>query len=218
MGITGTMNFGSAEPPRNFDGLDGWFAALTRPSALTELGVLLVCVMLAWLVARLASRARRLTGDSSILFGRRIVDGVLFPLLLLSFAYVGQTLLLRVFPLAVFKVAIPVLVALALIRLGVKVLQVAFKNAPLVRALERSISWLVWIAMVLWVSGLLGVILDELDEIKWRVGGSLISVRTLLEGVVTASVVLLISLWISGTAMAAGPGLAAMPRAAFAIS
>ena len=191
------MNFGSAEPPRNFDGLDGWFAALTRPSALTELGVLLVCVMLAWLVARLASRARRLTGDSSILFGRRIVDGVLFPLLLLSFAYVGQTLLLRVFPLAVFKVAIPVLVALALIRLGVKVLQVAFKNAPLVRALERSISWLVWIAMVLWVSGLLGVILDELDEIKWRVGGSLISVRTLLEGVVTASVVLLISLWIS---------------------
>ena len=191
------MNFGSAEPPRNFDGLDGWFAALTRPSALTELGVLLVCVMLAWLVARLASRARRLTGDSSILFGRRIVDGVLFPLLLLSFAYIGQTLLLRVFPLAVFKVAIPVLVALALIRLGVKVLQVAFKNAPLVRALERSISWLVWIAMVLWVSGLLGVILDELDEIKWRVGGSLISVRTLLEGVVTASVVLLISLWIS---------------------
>ena len=191
------MNFGSVEPPRNFDGLEGWLAALTRPSALTELGALLVCVMLAWLVVRLVSRSRRLTGESSILFGRRIVDGVLFPLLLLSFAYVAQTLLLRIFPLAVFKVAIPVLVALALIRLGVKVLQVAFKDAPLVRALERSISWLVWIAMVLWVSGLLGVILEELDEIKWRVGGSLISVRTLLEGAVTTCVVLLISLWIS---------------------
>ncbi|MEO7952619.1 MAG: mechanosensitive ion channel domain-containing protein, partial [Polaromonas sp.] len=78
-----------------------------------------------------------------------------------------------------------------------KVLQVAFKNAPWVRALERSISWLAWIAMVLWISGLLPVILDELDDIKWKVGGSLISVRTMIEGALTAGVVLLITLWIS---------------------
>jgi small-conductance mechanosensitive channel len=76
-------------------------------------------------------------------------------------------------------------------------LQVAFKNAPLVRALERTISWLAWIAMVLWVSGLLPVILEELDGIKWKVGNSTLSVRTLLEGALTAGVVLLITLWIS---------------------
>jgi small-conductance mechanosensitive channel len=99
--------------------------------------------------------------------------------------------------MAVFKVAIPVLVSLAVIRLGVKVLQVAFKNAPLVRALERTISWLAWIAMVLWVSGLLPVVLDELDDIKWKIGNSTLSVRTMLEGAVTAGVVLLITLWIS---------------------
>ena len=134
---------------------------------------------------------------SSILLGRRLVDGVLFPLLLLSFAYAVQTLLARAFPLAVFKVAIPVLLALAVIRLGVKVLQVAVKDTPLVRALERTISWLAWIAMVLWVSGLLPVILGQLDEIKWKVGGSTLSVRNMLEGLLTAGVVLLITLWIS---------------------
>ncbi|MHB1199558.1 MAG: mechanosensitive ion channel family protein [Polaromonas sp.] len=186
-----------ATSPAEFDSLDAWFAALTRPTALTELGVLLACVLLAWLVVHGASRARRVLDESSILFGRRMVDGVLFPMLLLLFAYAAQMLLARAFPLAVFKVALPALLALAVIRLGVKVLQVAFKNAPLVRALERTFSWLAWLAMVLWVSGLLPVILDQLDDIKWKIGSSTLSVRNVLEGLLTAGVVLLITLWIS---------------------
>ncbi len=197
MASASAVNLRSFAPPERIEGLDGWFAALTRPSALTELGMLIACALLAWLVVHVLSRSRRLAGESSILFGRRIVDGVLFPLLLLAFGYAAKTLLEQMFPLAVFKVAIPVLVSLAVIRLGVKVLQVAFKNAPVVRMLERSISWLAWIAMVLWVSGLLPVILDELDDIKWKVGGSMISVRTMIEGALTAGVVLLITLWIS---------------------
>ncbi|MDP3310976.1 MAG: mechanosensitive ion channel protein, partial [Polaromonas sp.] len=179
------------------DTLDEWFAALARPTALTELAVLIGCAALAWLLVRVTSRTHRVADGNSILFGRRVVDGVLFPLLLLAFAYAAQTLLARLFPVAVFKVAIPVLLALAGIRLGVKVLQVAFKEAPFVRALERTISWLAWLAMVLWVSGLLPVLLEELDDIKWKVGNSTLSVRTMLEGAVTAGVVLLITLWIS---------------------
>ncbi|MDI1238550.1 MAG: mechanosensitive ion channel [Polaromonas sp.] len=179
------------------DTLDEWFAALAQPSALTELAALIACVLLAWLLVRVASRAQAVAGRTSILFGQRVIDGVLFPLLLLFFAYAAQTLLARLFPVAVFKVAVPVLLALAVIRLGVKVLQVAFKEAPFVRALERTISWLAWLAMVLWVSGLLPVILEELDDIKWKVGNSTLSVRTMLEGAVTAGVVLLITLWIS---------------------
>ncbi len=179
------------------DTLDEWFAALAQPTALTELAALVACVLLAWLLVRVASRAHLVADGNSILFGRRVVDGVLFPLLLLTFAYAAQTLLARLFPVAVFKVAVPVLLALAVIRLGVKVLQVAFKEAPFVRALERTISWLAWLAMVLWVSGLLPVVLEELDDIKWKVGNSTLSVRTMLEGAVTAGVVLLITLWIS---------------------
>lgn len=183
--------------PAEFDSLDAWFVALTRPTALIEMAALLACALLAWLVVHGANRARLAQDESSILFGRRIVDGVLFPLLLLLFTYATKALLSQVYPLAVFKVAIPVLLALALIRLGVKVLQVTFKNAPLVRALERTFSWLAWLAMVLWVSGLLPVILEQLDDIKWKVGSSTLSVRNMLEGALTAGVVLLITLWIS---------------------
>ena len=187
----------SSRPTGSIDNLDEWFAALTRPAALVELGILLACVMTAWLLISLARRAIGNADRTSILFGHKIIDGVLFPLLLLFFAYGANVLLSRMFALAVFKVAIPVLLALALIRLGVKVLQAAFKDAPLVRTLERSISWIAWVAMLMWVSGLLPVVLDELDQIKWKFGAATLSVRTMLEGAITASVVILITLWIS---------------------
>ena len=84
-----------------------------------------------------------------------------------------------------------------MIRVGVKVLQVAFNNTPMVKLLERTISWFVWAAMVLWVSGLLPLILEELDQITWKVGGTTLSVRTMIEGTLTAVAVLIVTLWIS---------------------
>lgn len=184
-------------PVSRIEGLEGWFKTLAQPSALIELAALAACVLLAWLAVRILSRKQFLSDGSSIVFGRRLVDGMLFPLLLLSFAYVAQALLARLFPLALFKVVIPVLLALAVIRLSVKVLQAAFNNAPMVRALERCFSWLAWALMVLWISGLLPLILDELDAIDLQIGGSLLSVRALLQGALTAGLVLLITLWIS---------------------
>ncbi len=182
--------------PRSMD-LESWIAALTRQAALKELAALAVCVALAWVFAALASRAMGARDKRSILFGRNILDGVLFPVLLLLLAYLIRAWMLRSVPLAVFKIAIPVLIALLVIRLAVKVLQAAFQQTPLVRLLERSISWFAWLAMVLWVSDLLPAILEELDQITWKVGGASMSVRTLIEGTLTAGAVLIVSLWIS---------------------
>jgi len=181
----------------NIGSLDAWFLALVQPPALVELAALAVCIGLAWLLAALARQSAGVHDTRSIWFGHHVLDGVMFPLLLLSLAYAARAVLLSSGPVTVFRVAIPVLVALAVIRLGVKVLQVAFSNAPVVRALERTISWLVWLAVVLWVSGLLPLILEELDTITWHVGGSKLSVRTLIEGVLTTGLVLIVALWVS---------------------
>ena len=177
--------------------LDSWLAALSRPAALKELAALAVCVALAWALAALAGRAMGARDSRSILFGRNIVDGVLFPILLLLLAYLARGLMLHQVTLVVFKIAIPVLIALLVIRLAVKVLQAAFQQTPMVRLLERSISWVAWLAMVLWVSDLLPAILEELDQITWKVGGTTMSVRTMIEGTLTAGAVLIVTLWIS---------------------
>lgn len=179
--------------------MGSWLLALARPAALTELGALAASAALAWLLAWLLGRQVIESKRNSILFGQRVVDGVLFPLLLLALGLVARALLMRwlPLPLAVFKIAIPVLLSLLAIRLGVKVLQAAFRDTPLVRALERTISWLAWLAMVLWVSGLLPLLLEELEQITWKMGDSRISVRTLIEGSLTAGLVLIVALWIS---------------------
>jgi len=177
--------------------LESWLFALAQPAVLTELGALAACGLGAWLIATLALKGLGWQDGKSILFGRRIVDGALFPALLLSLAYLAQALLASFMPLVLFQLAMPVLLALLVIRVGVKVLQVAFNNTPMVKLLERSISWFVWAAVVLWVSGLLPLILEELDQISWKVGGTTLSVRTIIEGTLTAGAVLIVTLWIS---------------------
>ena len=182
--------------PRPMDDFEGWLSAFTQPTVVLELMVLALCVGLAWL-AVVGLRKSIGRSERSIWFGRNDLDGVLFPLVLLCLGFAARIVVDRYINAAVLTLAIPVLVALVAIRTGVKVLQVAFAQALWVRALEQTLSWVAWVAMVMWVSGLLPMVLHELDQISWKVGGSQLSVRNILEGIVSASAVLIITLWIS---------------------
>ena len=171
-------------------------ATLLRPAALVELVVLAACLGLAGLIA---SRIRPRTGAAGIWFGGRGFDGALFPLLALALVLLARVLLRPYLPVAVFQLAVPVLVSLALIRIAARVLHAAFPGSALVRAVERSVSWAVWIGTVLWLTGLLPVLLDEMDAISWKIGGSPVSLRSLVEGGLSAVAVMLLMLWLSAT-------------------
>lgn len=176
--------------------LDEFLSALTHPSALIESAVVLVCLALAWLVVRVLRGPS--SPERSIWYGRRIVDGVLFPALALGLAYLARRLLLGWgVPLAMFKIVLPVLMSFASIRLSVRVLTVAFPESRVVRLVERTISWLAWLAVVGWITGVLPELLNELDDIRWKLGSSVVSVRSLLEGALSVGVVMVITLWIS---------------------
>ena len=191
------MTAGSHRPvPQPIDDFVGWLKALVQPTVALELATLAVCVLLAWGLVRAARQALG-REERSIWFGRKDVDGVLFPLLLLCLGFGARALLDQYVNVVVLQLAIPVLLALVAIRTGVKVLQIAFSEARWVRALENTISWLVWLTLVLWVSGLLPVLLSALDQVSWKVGTTRLSVRNILEGLLTASVVLILALWLS---------------------
>jgi small-conductance mechanosensitive channel len=173
-----------------------WLDSLAQPESLVALAAFAACVLLAWCLVWLVRRAFR-EADLSVLLGQRLIDGVLFPAFLWGLTFGARTLLSQEHPVALFGILLPVCTSLFLIRLGVKVLQVAFDQAPFVRMLERTLSWLAWGAVVLWVTGILPLLLDELDQIHWRVGASVLSVRTLIEGALTAGAVLIVTLWVS---------------------
>jgi small-conductance mechanosensitive channel len=130
-------------------------------------------------------------------FGDNTIDGALFPALALLLALLARWVLMGMVPIAVFKLAVPILISLAVIRLTVRVLQVSFPDSNLVRVFERSVSWLAWMAVVLWITGLLPLILNELDDIKWKIGATQISVRNIIEGTVSGVLVLMLALWVS---------------------
>jgi small-conductance mechanosensitive channel len=164
--------------------------------ATQELLLFLACIAVTWLLVWGVRRATP-QWDLSVLLGRRLLDGVLFPTLLLGLVFISRAVWAKSHPLWIFDFLVPVCFSLAVIRLGVKVLQVTFKSAEWVRPIERSLSWLAWAAVVLWLTGLLPLVLEELDQIKWRIGASHLSVRTLIEGGLTAGLVMLLTLWVS---------------------
>ena len=173
-----------------------WLNGLTPPQVALELTVIAGCVLSAWLMVWLVRRAT-VRFELSILLGRRLIDGVLFPLVLMGLSFAARTVLAQQSEAVLLDIAVPVCVSLACIRLGVKVLQVTFRQADWVRPIERTLSWMAWGGAVLWITGVLPLLLDELDQIHWKIGNSMLSVRTLLEGGVTAGGVLILTLWLS---------------------
>ena len=154
----------------------------------------------------------------SIVFGGRIFDGVLFPALWLGLVWMARVFCLRLhLPLAVFKVVVPILLSLLVIRLTVRVMRVAFPKSGLVRAVEKTVSWMAWAGVVLWITGVLPSFIDALDDVHWKMGSSTMSLATILEGAIVAGVVLMVTLWVSAaieTQAAQGRGRASSCRGA----
>ncbi len=170
-------------------------SALTQPTALAELAVLAGCMGAAWGLVRLWRGAS--VPAASIWFGRYIVDGVLFPVLALAFAYAARLVLSGSLQPAVFKLAIPILLSLVVIRLSARVLGASLPSARWVRSIEKSISWLAWGAVVLWVTGVLPLVFEAMDEVSWKIGGARVSLRNVVEGTITAGIVMVLALWVS---------------------
>jgi small-conductance mechanosensitive channel len=179
----------------NADDLKDLLASLTHAGALAELVVLCACLALAWLIVRLVRG--KVAPEGSIWFGKRIFDGVSFPLLALTLAFAARLALSGFVKPAVLKLAVPILLSLAVIRLSVRVLSATFPNTRWVRIVERSISWLAWLAVVLWVTGVLPLVLDAMDDLRWKIGSVHLSLRDMFEGLLSAGLVMVLALWAS---------------------
>jgi small-conductance mechanosensitive channel len=167
---------------------------LGHPGAPLELGVLAGCLVLAFAICWLIGRRQ---GPDSVWFGRGVVDGLLFPLLALVFTYTARSVVDDYQHVAILRIAVPVLAALAGIRFIARVLTVVFPNSGFARLVERLFSWVAWIAAVLWIVGLLPAVRSELNGIRFAFGKSNVSLLGILEGTLSSGVVLVLALWVS---------------------
>ncbi len=95
-------------------------------------------------------------------------------------------------------IAIPLLIALAMIRLLVFGMRRLFPRAAWVKTSERAISFTMWGLVVLYFLGVLPEVGNELDNIVIPIGRSSISVLTVFKGIAAVVATLILSLWLSG--------------------
>lgn len=178
--------------------LSVWFSQLMQPTVLFELAALALCGLLAWYVVRRLRRGLDSPPEhNGVLLGRTGLDGALFPTLWLVLAVGARFALSTHVPITLLVVAIPMLLALVAIRLAVKIVRAVFPRSRWARRLERTVSWLVWLLLVLWVTNLLPSVLSEMSDLKFSLSGTEINLRQVMEGVLTAGLVLMLAMWVS---------------------
>jgi small-conductance mechanosensitive channel len=172
--------------------------SLFQANSFISLGVLAACLLLAWAIVRLLRGST--PPNASVWFGDRIYDGVLFPATALVIAYAAKLTLAGTVSAAVFRLAIPMLISLLVIRLTVRVLRASFPHSRWMRVFERSVSWVAWLAVLLWITGVLPLLLSAMEDIRWKVGSAHVSLRDAVEALITGGLVMMIALWVAAAA------------------
>lgn len=162
-----------------------------------QVGALLLSVLLGWLLVRLLSpRVARL--EDSWAAGAAGIRTVGLPFAILGCTWVLRELLgLRQSELHLLNLAIPLLTALVIIRLLVHVLRYTLKSGETLKNWERSISWVIWIAVALHVAGVLPRVRAALDTVSFEAGAHRFSLMTLLEALTVIISAVILALWAS---------------------
>ncbi len=177
--------------------LDRILEALGTPAGLVDLGAVLACFAIAWWVDR---RVRLGSGVESRLakIGAGSVNRVIFPLTALLLLLVVRGVLMRWHPPLFFSIAVPLVVALALIRLCLYALHSLFGPSRFVPISERAISFAIFGALILYYFGVLPEIGNTLAEVKLPVGKTEVSMFDLGRDSLVLIVAIVASLWIAG--------------------
>jgi small-conductance mechanosensitive channel len=174
--------------------LDQLIADLSRPGVAWEAIVLLACVASAYGICWLTGRRQP---PDSVWFGRRLVDGVLFPLIALALTYSARVGFGSFQKVPLLRLAVPVLISLAGIRLLARVFPLVFPGWKLARGIERVFSWLAWVAVALWTLGLLQPVMAQMEELRFTIGHTRLSLLGLVQGLLSAGLVMVLALWAS---------------------
>jgi small-conductance mechanosensitive channel len=177
--------------------LDLW-ADLQSVKILWQVGVLAACIAVGWLLSRRYDR--RVLGhvptDATQALGIGSMQRLLFPLSALVLVLIAKSVLRYWQSTHLLNVAAALLLAMALIRISIYVMRHTFAPSPWLRASERWISWLAWIGVAIYLTGLWPFIRDALLDIDFSVGKQKFSLLLVLESSLWIIATLMIALWL----------------------
>ncbi|MEO8740276.1 MAG: mechanosensitive ion channel domain-containing protein [Casimicrobiaceae bacterium] len=177
--------------------IDRLQTALSTRNGWLELGAVLACFAVGWWVDRKLRLSSRSESRMAKL-GAGSVNRLIFPVVSLVLLLLARAAV-RVFNAPVFlPIAIPLAVALALIRLCVYALRSAFGQGRELPLSERTVSFVIWGALLLYYLGVLTEVFNTLEGAELTIGRTTINLLALGRDAVIVVLALMISLWLSG--------------------
>jgi small-conductance mechanosensitive channel len=173
-------------------------SALTTPRGWAELAAVAACIGLAWIFDRSLERHRRAHERTHGRLHAGFVR-IVFPLTALALLVVARFAFRHYGAGSVFiDVAMPLLLALAAIRMVVYAMRKLFVSQAWLNTGERAIAFSIWGVAILYFTGVLPDLAAELDAIRIPVGRTDVSLLSLGSGILAVIVTLVVALWLSG--------------------
>ncbi len=176
--------------------LDRIQTSLRTPTGLLDLAAIILCFGLAFAVDR---RVRLGSGTKSRLakIGAGNVNRLIFPLTALVLLVIVRGTLRSWREPAFFEIAVPLAVALALIRVFVYGINGLFGPSHWLPLSERTVSYTIWAALLLYYVGVLQEIGNTLSDIRLPIGKSDVTVLDLGWDALVLILAIVVSLWVS---------------------
>jgi small-conductance mechanosensitive channel len=177
------------------------FDDLQRGAILWQIVIIALALLVAWQVARYLRRrlAASIVAADPERSMKISVDGMnreLFPVTALVLLLIGRWTLENYQPVHLLNIAVPLVLAMVIIRAVVYLLRHTFASGSLLRSWEMAISWLVWLGVALHVVGLLPAIGRFLEDTAFRVGQQRLSLAMVLTALLTVVLTVMAALWI----------------------
>jgi len=180
-------------PPLDFSRIT---TDLSTPYGWIELALTAACFAGGWAIDR-HLRLKRANAGEFVRVGLGGINRLIFPLVSLVLLVLAHAVFRLVHTPFFLSVALPLAIALALIRLFVYALRGLFGNASWMATSERMISFAIWALVVLYFLGVLSQIGAELDAMQITVGKTRVSVLEMVKGLVVVMVTIAAALWVS---------------------
>lgn len=174
---------------------------IRKPELLWQAGIIVICVVAGWLLARLVRGAYADPNGGTVVhvgvtnFGHVLTPA--FIALLIAFSKLGAQYFIG--NVNLLKVALPVFGSLALIRLAFFLLRGTVARQGAVGAalvtFEKIFALLVWLCVALYLTGLWVDVVQFLDNTTLPLGKNKVALSTILQAAFSVAILLMVAMW-----------------------
>ncbi|QDQ27354.1 mechanosensitive ion channel [Chitinimonas arctica] len=169
---------------------------LSEPYLLTQVVVILLSALAAWVFSRALRPKVRRAGAANWKVSSEGVARLLYPLIFWVSVEIGTVFWRGEHSVTLLRLFSSLLSVLVLVRALAYLLQAVFVQSEWVKRAIKVLAWMVWLVFALHITGALPEIEAGLIGIKFRLGKQDINLLMVINGVISVAVTVLLAMWL----------------------